>query len=821
MERLKFPSFGFDLNFVPNDHHASWQPQPTHCLSQLTPRSFKSNQAHACGSNIFLTVLSNGDLCLRRYPQVGKDHVCLSSAAEAGKVQELVDIDFLRSMLLHNSVGQLCLESQESSSKNAKLCHAIADPTFVMDSIALMKLHTSFPDEPGSKSRGTKFTPHLVNLVPSLISDPSCYTLPHENVPLNLGNFSISDSRNLGHAFRPTCNVPHRNMLNVSLASRGYLETGTKSFRPSRNLAMRMRSHPYNNGLFNCPRCQKGFTTPQRFMIHTKNHIEVDAELERMKKLVSLAAKYHSRDCSVFPSSSRCASIPLSISSSRTSLSIKTRALHGGSYLAIQNASPMAKLVSRKLEFAPYRDLQSVDAASQCHGESSVVLAPSQVSVGRKTQLPQDLVIPREPSIVNLAQAGNLDVVWQESHGDGVSLEEPASVVNVHSIELAEIDAIDLYCAPSCCSVMKQSDFSSSDLSMPIAYARTLRHFRTKRFDHVGLRNSRFRHNLGLDSAVPLLISNSGLAPYILRALVWSSLSRLLNGFFFSMPTSPTRGISRTPSGFESEPRIDEEISSITDDFEFEAGQNQEKQYKQKLLQNGKILPPMAYADELFGEGKVLPLKLPPRLQHVNSNKKHRNHGSNASSPGALSSGLKMPFSRQTLWNDDFDPFSVALEKVKDNGRMLKIKGNQLRRAKSLSPLKNIHHYRGVDRVCSAFTEHKNHSENGMIGMGLQKPVKATTISDSMLTMKTWENVDILEKSGIVKDRRRRIKRFLWKSESLTKMTDGDNRSYNSSNAIVKICRMLKTLGKPKLFLCRSFGLNNCTGQWSTSVGGF
>ncbi|KAK9059129.1 hypothetical protein SSX86_021748 [Deinandra increscens subsp. villosa] len=58
-----------------------------------------------------------------------------------------------------------------------------------------------------------------------------------------------------------------------------------------------------------------------------------------------------------------------------------------------------------------------------------------------------------------------------------------------------------------------------------------------------------------------------------------------------------------------------------------------------------------------FCSGQVLPLKPPPRLQT-----------SACSSPRSPNS-LRLRFSRPCAWNDDFDPFQFALEKVSDETR--------------------------------------------------------------------------------------------------------------------------------------------------------
>ncbi|XP_076898530.1 uncharacterized protein LOC143552123 [Bidens hawaiensis] len=62
-----------------------------------------------------------------------------------------------------------------------------------------------------------------------------------------------------------------------------------------------------------------------------------------------------------------------------------------------------------------------------------------------------------------------------------------------------------------------------------------------------------------------------------------------------------------------------------------------------------------------FCSGQVLPLKPPPRLQTSVS--------SSPRSPNGPNSLSRLRLSRPCAWNDDFDPFQYALEKVSDETR--------------------------------------------------------------------------------------------------------------------------------------------------------
>lgn len=143
---------------------------------------------------------------------------------------------------------------------------------------------------------------------------------------------------------------------------------------------------------------------------------------------------------------------------------------------------------------------------------------------------------------------------------------------------------------------------------------------------------------------------------------------------FYSEPSSPKELLS--PLG-HSHP------NSTIDEFEFETSgrfnlnnidldlvDRSEQQNKQLMRSEDEFVPAMAFADELFSDGKVLPLpprlKLPPRLERHNDNRSGKS--STASSPRSPVSALKFKFVHQNRWDDDFDPFLVALQSVKEEG---------------------------------------------------------------------------------------------------------------------------------------------------------
>ncbi|KAL2316892.1 hypothetical protein Fmac_030768 [Flemingia macrophylla] len=190
---------------------------------------------------------------------------------------------------------------------------------------------------------------------------------------------------------------------------------------------------------------------------------------------------------------------------------------------------------------------------------------------------------------------------------------------------------------------------------------------------------------------------------------------------FYSAPTSPSRLKLRAVSPFGSQtgpttPRATthEDANFNVDEFEFETSRrfnvsfseldtetnrkDHENQQEKHRLCGGDSLQIMAFADELFCDGKVLPLmqlpplKLPPRLHQTGDGSSVSTHSSTLTSPRSPGSVLRLRFSRHSLWNDDFDPFMVALEKVREEKRGKPMARHGLRRTRSLSPFRGFNH---------------------------------------------------------------------------------------------------------------------------------
>ncbi|KAK2977540.1 hypothetical protein RJ640_018182 [Escallonia rubra] len=172
--------------------------------------------------------------------------------------------------------------------------------------------------------------------------------------------------------------------------------------------------------------------------------------------------------------------------------------------------------------------------------------------------------------------------------------------------------------------------------------------------------------------------------------------------YFYSAPSSPIKRLGRNVSFsycYESgTQKMKEDINSDLDDFEFETSKkfgdhwefegspkfeclvgDEEKQEQLKQPEGGNSFSRMAFADDIFSNGQVLPLKLPPRLQYTSQS-------SIPTSPRSPSSVLKIPFSLQNTWNNDYDPFAIALKKV---SKEKKGRPSVHRRARSHSPFRS------------------------------------------------------------------------------------------------------------------------------------
>ncbi|XP_044460440.1 uncharacterized protein LOC123192027 [Mangifera indica] len=243
-----------------------------------------------------------------------------------------------------------------------------------------------------------------------------------------------------------------------------------------------------------------------------------------------------------------------------------------------------------------------------------------------------------------------------------------------------------------------------------------------------------------------------------------TSLKRLnMNRLCFSsVPTSPTTSPLKSFYDVETEPTtplsygdansgfIDFEFDTscrfkLADD-EFETSPTFEMpcmQQEQQQHCQGSSLPAMAFADELFCNGKVMPLKPPPRLQYGNSVE----NSSTLSSPRSPSGRLKFPFQLRSLWNDDFDPFMVALETVKREERQ-----KTRRRARSMSPLRA----RSPKKHANCSISSKNHQGIKQLRPNLDGEMELNQ-KGNMGRQEQGRSIRLAEPKGVLFSRQARI----------------------------------------------------------------
>ncbi|GLU18917.1 hypothetical protein SLE2022_351930 [Rubroshorea leprosula] len=291
---------------------------------------------------------------------------------------------------------------------------------------------------------------------------------------------------------------------------------------------------------------------------------------------------------------------------------------------------------------------------------------------------------------------------------------------------------------------------------------------------------------------------------------------------FYSAPTTPTRkALNISVLDHETEPgtpNTHEDANSNFDEFEFDTSQrfninkrHVEAGWKSEQDEQKKSLPAMAFADELFCDGKVMPLmplKPPPRLQYINSEKFDR-QSSTLPSPKSPSGGLRLPFQRRSLWNDDFDPFMVALEHVRGAGEG-KSAANSHRRARSMSP------------IGATSPQRSNAWENAggnPIKRAAKSPTKLTEPKGFLFARRarlvkvdqgnpgkagpTNPNRETGESTG------KRIKRFLFRSTSTGKAETEKKQKQDPNSTETKppeATKLTLTHYRPKLFLCVGSG---------------
>ncbi|XP_054817624.1 uncharacterized protein LOC129317294 [Prosopis cineraria] len=297
------------------------------------------------------------------------------------------------------------------------------------------------------------------------------------------------------------------------------------------------------------------------------------------------------------------------------------------------------------------------------------------------------------------------------------------------------------------------------------------------------------------------------------------SLEELM--FFYSVPTSPS--FIRTSSLYGSD--LDAE-----DEFEFETSrrfldprnletdqkkdddeeENDEKQKQRLQRKSEDSLPTMSFADELFCDGKVLPLplKLPPRLQNGSARKASMLSSSASLSPRSLGSSVKRTLSGKCLWNDDFDPFMVALKVVREEEERGKPKERDgIRRTKSELLIRS---------------KGPNGGPSGLACEGPNEPLIAASRGPKMvfsepkgLELARKTRLIGLDKNGPNRNKAESESGGAWKEkrkrEKIMKFLFGKVSGYHKfrdqkDETVCEVKKMTMTCYKPRLLLCLGYG---------------
>ncbi|ERM96830.1 hypothetical protein AMTRI_Chr04g184030 [Amborella trichopoda] len=244
-----------------------------------------------------------------------------------------------------------------------------------------------------------------------------------------------------------------------------------------------------------------------------------------------------------------------------------------------------------------------------------------------------------------------------------------------------------------------------------------------------------------------------------------SSPGRMGSFFYFSAPTSPSSATSifsefhgDTPSAtanvpfvWEQKPGIpknedkldDESLQQMDNAFEFDFSGRFPNDPAASLPLSQKEPPSetMSTADELFHEGKIRPLKPPPRLDEFSFNTASSSPHSPRSPRSPIAHGRKLIREALSGFNSrskDFDPFAAALERATKGEERGRSARNSSRRTRSLSPL----------RIFNWEEPHVSSSKPATPkpGTATPSPKTTTTASSSFSWMgsKKWKLKDFL-----------------------------------------------------------------------------
>lgn len=254
--------------------------------------------------------------------------------------------------------------------------------------------------------------------------------------------------------------------------------------------------------------------------------------------------------------------------------------------------------------------------------------------------------------------------------------------------------------------------------------------------------------------------------------------------FFYSVPTSPNILKLRQQHGYQTGPTTPRSYEEETGHgFEFETGRGYVRQSEEQQKVCGDSLPTMAFADELFCDGKVMPLKLPPRLfqKGDHGNIMSSTQSSTVTSPKSPGSMLRLPFSR--LWKDDFDPFMVALEKVREDKRGNSKAKHDLRRTRSHCDTTTQLIYEELLKQASGreniLFDHKVLEVESATDKNLEFELKRNSVSKVVKETKKDES----QKGGFL---RRNIKKFLFRKANMSRHKLQDKKEARGKAKLLK-----------------------------------
>ncbi|KAK4763578.1 hypothetical protein SAY87_013016 [Trapa incisa] len=281
------------------------------------------------------------------------------------------------------------------------------------------------------------------------------------------------------------------------------------------------------------------------------------------------------------------------------------------------------------------------------------------------------------------------------------------------------------------------------------------------------------------------------------------------SSFHLSAPTSPEKHLLNALLLYFHKPEVTGPTTSAADGdaagadlhgFEFETSQRFFCYVHDEPPEVGGQA--MAFADELFSCGTVVPLmKLKPPPIMLGTDK---SSGSSRPSPRMMARGG--PVSWRTLWSHDYDPFQVALMKVRKEDRRRgrgDVEGE--RRARSLSPLRRSHLGEPCDDGARMRASEPVERESGTVKI-LARPRGLEFARRVMMVRSRNAEPSINKKSGS-KERQRMKKLLTKKTNPKREKIETSADHCKEKTGLLKMVKMAIPQYSPRLFLCSGHGI--------------